>query len=253
MLPGLPNVLRSQPRRGTDSAVILEMPGGAFFGVENGPMCDSEGRNWWYVNYQGIKGWTPEGQGSTYWIEPYAGDSPPVSCTLAPRLTRNTSAYVIPGPSNVIRNAPGTGSNSSVIGSIPGGAFFYVFGGPECGNDGRYWWQIQYQGINGWTGEGEGSTYWVAPFTCTFAPPARLVPGGIGRVLPGDANVLRSQPGTGASSTVIGSIPGGGQFTVLAGPQCGNDGRVWWQVQYGGAIGWTAEGEGGTYWVEPVF
>ena len=253
VLPGLPNVLRSQPRRSADSAVITEIPGGAFFGVENGPICGPEGRYWWQVDYQGIKGWTPEGEGSTYWIEPYVGDGPPVTCALAPRLTVNTSAYVLPGPSNVIRSAAGTGSNSTVIGSIPGGAYFYVLGGPECGNDGRYWWPMQYQGITGWTGEGEGSTYWVAPYTCTFGPPTRLVPGGIGRVLPGDPNVIRSAPGTGTNSTVIGSIPGGGQFTVLAGPQCGNDGRVWWQVQYSGVTGWTAEGEGSAYWVEPVF
>jgi hypothetical protein len=112
----------------------------------------------------------------TYWLEPWAGDGPPTPvCTLIPRLTAGASAYVIPGPSNVIRSGPGTGPASTVIGQIPGGAFFYVTGGPQCGKDGRYWWQIRYQGITGWTGEGEGTTYWVSPFVCLTSGPARLV------------------------------------------------------------------------------
>jgi hypothetical protein len=253
VLPGLPNAIRNQPYRGGNSVVMGEMPGGSFFSVLGGPQCDGEGRYWWQVNYNGVVGWTPEGEGVTYWVEPWAGDGPPApACTLIPRLTAGASAYVIPGPSNVIRSAPGTGPASTVIGQIPGGAFFYVTGGPQCGNDGRYWWPIRYQGITGWTGEGEGTTYWVAPFVCLTSGPARLVPGGTGRVLPGPANALRSTPGTGPGSTVIGEIPSGGVFTVIGGPQCGNDNRVWWHVSYNGVAGWTAEGEGGTYWLEPV-
>jgi hypothetical protein len=51
---------------------------------------------------------------------------------------------------------------------------------------------------------------------------------------------------------VIGQIPGGGTFTILSGPQCGDDGRIWWQVQYGSQIGWTAEGDVVEYWLEPI-
>ena len=71
-------------------------------------------------------------------------------------------------------------------------------------------------------------------------------------MLPGLPNAVRNAPGTGSGSVVIGEIPGGGGFSVISGPQCGNDGRTWWQVNYSGVTGWTAEGEGGAYWVEPV-
>ena len=85
--------------------------------------------------------------------------------------------------------------------------------------------------------------------TCTLAP--RLTIGGQGRVSPGTPNAVRSLPNKGSTSVVIGEIPGGGVFSVLAGPQCA-DGFYWWQVNYGGLIGWTAEGQGSTYWLEPV-
>jgi hypothetical protein len=257
--PGLPNRLRAGP--GTNYDTVAEIPGSGVFTVLSGPQCGPEGWSYWRVQYGNTVGWTAEGDGATYWLQPATYTPPPppptptpipAACSLAPRLTPGTSAFVIPGPANVIRSAPGIASNSAVIGQIPGGAFFYIVGGPQCGNDGRHWWQILYQGVNGWTAEGEGADYWVSPFVCSNSPRTRLVVGGTGRVIPGPANVLRSAPGTGSNSVVIGQIPGGSGFSVISGPQCGNDGRAWWQVNYAGAVGWTAEGEGGTYWVEPI-
>jgi hypothetical protein len=87
---------------------------------------------------------------------------------------------------------------------------------------------------------------------CSSGQLTRLAPGIRARVTPGDPNVLRTQPATGPNSIVIGEIPGGGEFIVVSGPQCGNDGRIWWQVNYNGALGWTAEGEGSVYWLEPL-
>src|SRR5262245_2406619 len=59
---------------------------------------------------------------------------------------------------------------------------------------------------------------------CGYAPNPRLVPGEQGRVTPGLPNVLRSQPYRGGASYVLGEIPAGATFTVLAGyaAQCGN-------------------------------
>ncbi|MFN8452120.1 MAG: SH3 domain-containing protein [Anaerolineae bacterium] len=84
---------------------------------------------------------------------------------------------------------------------------------------------------------------------CEGAPPSRLSVGGMGRVTPGAPNRLRAQPGT--SAAVIGNIPAGATFQVLAGPTCAN-GYAWWQVNYGGVVGWTAEGSGAQYWIEPL-
>ncbi|MBN1965441.1 MAG: SH3 domain-containing protein [Anaerolineae bacterium] len=85
--------------------------------------------------------------------------------------------------------------------------------------------------------------------TCPGAPPSRLAVGGQGRVLlTTTPNNLRDQPATG---TILGQIPPGGAFTVLAGPQCAA-GLAWWQVDHNGTVGWTAEGDSGGYWLEPL-
>ena len=84
---------------------------------------------------------------------------------------------------------------------------------------------------------------------CPADLPPRLVVGQRGRVTPGTANNLRANPSRNAER--LGQIPGSGEFDVLAGPEC-SGGFTWWQVRYGGQIGWTAEGSGGVYWLEPV-
>ncbi len=78
---------------------------------------------------------------------------------------------------------------------------------------------------------------------------SRIFPGQQARVTPGTANRLRSLPSTGGD--VVGQIPGGAVFEVLAGPNCA-DNTAWWYINYQGTQGYTAEGMGGEYWVELV-
>ncbi|MCC6616522.1 MAG: hypothetical protein IT320_23815 [Anaerolineae bacterium] len=86
------------------------------------------------------------------------------------------------------------------------------------------------------------------PTSCN-ALPTRLRVGDLAQVLPGEPNNLRSVPSL--AGRVLGIIPGGAQFQVDGGPECG-DGFTWWLVNYNGVIGWTAEGNATDYWVEPV-
>lgn len=82
---------------------------------------------------------------------------------------------------------------------------------------------------------------------CDLIP--RLAIGDEGYVLPGPANRLRTSPDT--DSTIIDNIPGEAFFGVVGGPVC-NQGFVWWEVQFGNLIGWTAEGADGEYYLAPA-
>jgi hypothetical protein len=87
------------------------------------------------------------------------------------------------------------------------------------------------------------------PITCPGLLVSRLAAGGQGRVLPGDPNNIRA--GGYLDADQIGEIPTGGVFTVLSGPICADD-MAWWWVDYDGLTGWTAEGQGKVYWLEPL-
>lgn len=84
-------------------------------------------------------------------------------------------------------------------------------------------------------------------YSCPGSPPPRLTVGGKGRVTPGTPNRMRRDPG----GRYLRDIPGGATFDVLEGPVCAEN-NTWWKVRYGGTEGWTVEGQGDSYWVEPV-
>jgi hypothetical protein len=263
LYPNQPNRMRNDPSYyGT---VLGYIPAGATFDIISGPICSGY-TNWWQVRYNGATGWTAEGDGGgVYWLEPVVHAPPPPACPLTPRLSVGGYGRVTPGLPNTVRS--GAGVYGTVrIGQIPAGAVFVVLNGPNCAADGRWWWYVNYNGLIGWTAEGQGTTYWLEPSNGNpgpLPPPqavcylaTRLSVHGWGRVTPGAPNVLRSAPGTqatGSTSVVIGSIPAGGIFSVEGGPTCGTDGRWWWYVNYNGQLGWTAEGEGNTYWVDPYY
>lgn len=159
-------------------------------------------------------------------------------------------------------------------------AVFDVLEGPECDPDaGRAWWRVNYSTFTGWLIEGEDEEYYTEPIegsVATITPPAprasrtavptvdgtrevincegfmpsRLVIGEMGRVLPGDANNVRDAAST--SGVLLGKIPGEGEFIVVDGPECDPAGRAWWQVDYDGLVGWTVEGQGDEYYLEPI-
>lgn len=61
-------------------------------------------------------------------------------------------------------------------------------------------------------------------------------------------NRLRSSPSL--SGAQIGLMRTNEIFTVIGGPVCANS-ILWWRVNYNGRVAWTAEGEGGIYYIRP--
>jgi hypothetical protein len=68
---------------------------------------------------------------------------------------------------------------------------------------------------------------------------AHLATGFWGKVASGIAHNQRAEPSIQAA--IVGQIPADDVFRVLDGPRCA-DGYVWWQVDYTGNVGWSAEG-----------
>ena len=68
--PGSPNRVRNAPS--TEGELIGDIPGEGEFYVLNGPVC-ADGFAWWYVEHEGLVGWTVEG-GDDYWLEPVNED-----------------------------------------------------------------------------------------------------------------------------------------------------------------------------------
>ncbi len=245
VLPSLPNVIRSQPYLGYDSVAVGQIPVGGIMQVIAGPNC-SDSMSWWLVSYGGITGWTAEGQNSTYWLAPYGVIVTPIpTCTSMQALLVGYTGMVTPGIPNNLRAS--ASQNARVLASMAAGETFTVLSGPLC-SEGLVWWQVNYRGALGWTVEGRSGNLWLAPVTCAGFQPSRLSVGRFARVTPGDPNRLRSSAST--SSIVLGLIPGGTRVDVIGGPVCAQN-AAWWQVNYRGMIGWTMEGQGGTYWLEP--
>ncbi len=151
------------------------------------------------------------------------------------------------------------------------GDTFTVLEGPLCSFGPHNWYKVNHNGTTGYVTEGEGSTYWIEKVTppaptptpippptqappkpgpCVGAPAPRLTINVVAR----PAQVFSSLR-AGLDSNVILKVmlkSAGDTFTVLEGPFCGTGPHNWYKVNHGGTIGWVTEGQGSTYWVEPV-
>lgn len=180
ILPPQPNVMRATPARAGE--YVTDIAVGGVVTILDGPRCAGT-FTWWQVDYNGTIGWTVESDGSEYWIEPFdpnASATPegentestggpvaevtPVICdpALPPRLARNEIGRVSPGYANNLRAQPLRSGEK--VGEIPGGQTFTVLDGPQCG-DGLTWWFVAYNGVNGWTVEGQSGEYFLIPPT----------------------------------------------------------------------------------------
>ena len=96
-------------------------------------------------------------------LPPSTPSEPGYSCpgTLPPRLTVGGQGRVTPGLPNKVRSTPAL--SGVEVGSIPGEGVFSVMDGPQCA-DGFTWWKVNYNGLIGWTANGDSTEYWVEPY-----------------------------------------------------------------------------------------
>lgn len=109
---------------------------------------------------------------------------------LAPRLSKGMEAQVIAGGlPNVMREQPG--SSSQPLGQIPPEDPFIVLDGPRCTTlDKTVWWQINYNNLIGWTGEGQDGDYWLEPLGDDTMPTPTAAAPVIQLITPDNANTV---------------------------------------------------------------
>jgi hypothetical protein len=104
--------------------------------------------------------------------QPPHGDHPPkapaivydmaatVTCAPETRLDGATQGEVAQSYSS-IRESIGS---SVVLATMPSGTVFDILQGPVCSGP-HYWYQVSYNGVVGWTAEGNLTEYWLEPIT----------------------------------------------------------------------------------------
>jgi len=279
VLPGIPNNFRAEPT--IQSEDIGDIAGGEVFTVLDGVEC-ANNIVWWQVEYEGVIGWTGESDIDGYWVEPIIAPDPTQDATteLTPASTDDAIPEVTEEPlvypcedinvptlldvDDIARISPtiellaifDNPESMVVIDNVEAGQMlFRIRDGFACKRNG-FMRQIEYDnGRMGWAYEYR-SVYELTPIVvknrrhCVgFAPSLRIIGDEAARVTEGAATNLRELPSSDAP--LVGQIPGGESFEILIDGVACWERQAWYLVQYEDMIGWTAEGDGDTYWLDP--
>lgn len=140
---------------------------------------------------------------------------------LSSRLNVGMQARVTPGLPNNLRSTAST--SGAWVGSLPSGTLMTILSGPQC-NGGILWWQVNANGLVGWTGELQASTYWLEPAT----------DGTTGAIATINTSFLNVRSAPNASAYILLQVSRGQTFTVVGRR---SDNR-WLQISANGVVGW---------------
>ena len=145
------------------SALTNQLQVGEVVLLVNGPKCVDNWRFWEILTTRNERGWIPESDGTTPWLE--AIDTYQ-ACpdTVLSRLRVGDIAFVqeIPDLPNRVRVEPK--ADSEIVARIYPLAEMEILEGPLCG-EGGVWWKVKSMksGRTGWTMESRYGEYYVAP------------------------------------------------------------------------------------------
>lgn len=112
--------------------------------------------------------------------EGYSNALCPLPATNAPNYPRSRVAIDTQATGllqlNRLRENPST--DALILQEIPGNAVFTITGGPQCDDEGIVWWQVDYDGIIGWTAEAQGDERYIMPQTPNPLPPLSVISAG---------------------------------------------------------------------------
>lgn len=160
---GTKNSLRSEPDTHPSDNIIAEAQPGEVLLIIGGPECNHGWVLWEVETTRGEQGWTPEGNGTDFWLLPLTTRQ---LCegALPSRLVVGDRAKVKEEPALPNRLRVGPSTLEEVVERIPPGEWMLVLEGPHCGQNAN-WWKVESisTGIVGWTMEGNKQIYYLAP------------------------------------------------------------------------------------------
>ncbi|MBI5959688.1 MAG: protein kinase [Chloroflexi bacterium] len=166
LLPPSPTRVRQTP--GLSASVLRSIEAGQTFNILAGPQC-ADSVLWWQIDVYDTNGrwtgWIGEGQGGTYWIEPFEVGSLDCGGAPSPRMIPGDNGRVTLNPStpNNVRAQPN--KTSSRLGEVQSGGTFTVISGPVCDSASNYrYWLIRTPRLEGWMAEGVYGQYWMEPW-----------------------------------------------------------------------------------------
>ncbi|NJL95504.1 MAG: hypothetical protein HC915_18150, partial [Anaerolineae bacterium] len=150
---------------------------------------------------------------------------------------------------------------------IPGGAQVRVLAGPTCAS-GFVYWQVEYNGMVGWTAEGDATTYFMVPQSsplqnytddrCPGAPETSFQVGDAVQVdfnAGGRLQITGSPEGAINAADILARVGDNTRLLILGGPVCGYNGNTWrWLVRdlETSIEGWASEGVPGDAYLCPL-
>lgn len=217
-----------------DSAVITTLHEGAGVAILAGPEWDASGNAWTLVAYEGVQGWVLDDYVAWYGL---AGgeDTDRV-------LGGGWTAYVAytDGAGLRLRGAASYDAETLIV--MPEGAAVTVFGTEIYGEDGAEWWNVEYEGILGYSMGYYFSTESASGGAAT--EPVADDPGlnawaGANAVITGTGGEgVNMRYEWGYNSGVAASLAEGMIVWVIEGPIWAEDGSPWFQVDADGLVGW---------------
>jgi len=85
---------------------------------------------------------------------------------------------------------------------------------------------------------------------CDNAPVIRMTVQQPGRVTDDNNDTLNLRNGPGVSFDILEALDPGDEFMVIGGPTCAG-GFAWFRIRHNNNIGWVAEGDSESYYIEP--
>ena len=194
------------------------LPKGASATYLNSSSVDDRGVAWYYVSYDGTKGWV-----SSRYTKLGSGSSAP-----AQKVTAT-------GGQTNIRNSGNL--SAKVLGTLPKGASATYLDQSSTDERGVVWYKVRYDGITGWVSSkytklGSGSASSGSTSSGSTSASSRKVV-----ATDGQTNI-RSQGNL--DGKVLTSLPKGASATYLDSSTVDNRGVTWYKVRYDGVTGWVS-------------